>query len=130
MVESKKKMKLLSELEHVLKRPQMYVSSTIETDETVHYLEETDGETDEPKYMLHTKTKSINVGMYKLLWEIFDNSIDEIKRTKGKSKAKFKKKHIIEVTLYEEDNKICVRDNGEGFYKAVEKHQKSRGARG
>ena len=117
MAEVKKKMKLLSELEHVLKRPQMYVSSTIETDETVHYLEEE---------ILHTRIKSINIGMYKLLWEIFDNAIDEIKRVKAKSRAKAKKNHVIEVVLYEQDNRISVRDNGEGFYQSVKKHPKSK----
>lgn len=129
MAESKKKMKLLSELEHVLKRPEMYVSSTIETDETVHYIEqETIGSEEDAKTIdvLHTRSRSINVGMYKLLWEIFDNSMDEIKRVKAESRAKAKKKHIVEVVLNQQDNRISVRDNGEGFYKAVEINGKSK----
>lgn len=129
MAEDKKKMKLLSELEHVLKRPEMYVSSTVETDETVHYIEQETIESDEDSKtvdVLHTRTMSINVGMYKLLWEIFDNSVDEIKRVKAKSKAKAKRKHVVEVVLDQQNNKISVRDNGEGFYKAVEKNTKSK----
>lgn len=122
MATSKKKVKLLSELEHVLKRPEMYVSSTIETDETVHYLEETD----EGNHVLHARTRSINLGMYKLLWEIFDNAVDEIKRIKAKSKAKAKKKHIIEVILGLHNNRIMIRDNGEGFFQAIKRNTKSK----
>lgn len=110
-----KKIEVLSELEHVLLRPQIYVSSVEETDESIHFLGE--------DITIKSKTIPISVGMYKMLWEIFDNSIDEIKRIKLKSKNK---KFIIDVRLDKTKNSIEIKDNGDGFYEATKMNPKSK----
>lgn len=113
-----KEIKLISEVEHVLKKPQIWVSSAIETDEDVYYINE-DG-------IICSRTSSMNIGMYKLFWELFDNAIDEIKRVKSLSKAKRKKKHIVEITLHKDTNSISVRDNGDGFFQAIKRNPVSK----
>lgn len=117
MAKADKQIVLLDDVEHVLLRPEIYVSSTIESDEVIHYLNDNS--------KIRSKTMSFNIGMYKLLWEIFDNAVDEIKRVKAISKVKAKKKHIVQVVLEPDTNSITIKDNGDGFYEAIKKNPKS-----
>lgn len=118
MSKHNEEIELLDDIEHVLLRPEMYVSSTDESDELVHFLDEND--------QMTSKVRSMNVGMYKMFWEIFDNAVDEIKRVKSKSKAKAKKMHTVQVILDESKNTISVKDNGDGFFQAVKRNPKSK----
>lgn len=109
------KIELLSDLEHVLLRPEIYVSSTNETDEVVHVITQENG--------LQSKTMSHNVGLYKLFSEILDNSIDIHKKTLIE---KPKRLSTIDVSLNLDTNKITVKDNGPGFKDAIKINKKSR----
>jgi DNA gyrase/topoisomerase IV subunit B len=118
MTKASKDIELLDDFEYVLLRPEIFVSSTLEKEESVHFLQ---SETN----IIQSEINTISVGMYKILWEIFDNSLDEIKRVKEISKDKANKRHIIEITLNTELNKISIRDNGDGFSNATDINIKS-----
>ena len=63
----------LSDFEHVLHRPTMYIGSVERSEEKVQIVE---------NKKLVEKTKVISVGFYKMLNEIVDNAFDEAKRMK------------------------------------------------
>jgi len=101
---SKKEIQVLSEREHILLRPTVYVGSVKPTDEKVPIIK--DGK-------LYVEQRNISVGMYKLFDEVFSNSLDEAKRMKGKMKNIF-------IQIETSNNCISVKDTGNGFYKGTD----------
>jgi DNA gyrase/topoisomerase IV subunit B len=63
--------------------------------------------------------KKYSPGFYQLFFEIFENSIDEAKRCKGKMKN-----IIVKVNL--DTNEITIIDEGLGFHNAAKKHKKTK----
>ena len=78
MSEKNKEIKVLSEKEHVRKRSHVYVESVIKTEEKVPIIKDN---------MVFIESREISIGMYKILNEIIDNSLDEAKRLKGKMES-------------------------------------------
>lgn len=93
-----KKYQRLTDTEHVLLRPGMYVGSIKPHAEEVFIVDKTDVE----KFKLEEVT--YNPGFLKLFDEIVSNSVDEHKRTPSLNK--------IEVTINRETGWIYVKDNG------------------
>jgi len=91
--EISKKYQLLDEIEHVLKRPGMYIGSTKPHTGLEWILKDGVYEKEELTY---------NPGFLKLFDEIISNSVDEHKRA-GK---------INQIKIYVKDNLISVWDNG------------------
>ena len=100
---SKKEIEVLSEREHILLRPTVYVGSVKPTDEKIPVIREN---------KLFVEQRSISVGMYKLFDEVFSNSLDEAKRMNGKMKK-------IIIHINSKENSVSVRDTGDGFYKGT-----------
>lgn len=101
---SKKEIKVLSERDHILLRPTVYVGSVKPTDEKVPIIK--DGK-------LYVEQRTISVGMYKLFDEVFSNSLDEAKRMGGKMKK-------ITIDIDPSKNSVSIKDTGNGFYKGTE----------
>ena len=94
----KEKIVKLSEREHILRRPSMYVGS-IKKEESQEYIY-TDGK--------FTKQSVLRTpGLLKIINEIIDNSVDEFIKTEGKFSTK------IDVILEKEF--FSVKDNGRGI---------------
>lgn len=109
MTNSSKEIKVLSEHEHILKRPTIYVGSVKLSDEQIPILR---------GGILRSESRQISVGMYKLFDEVLSNSLDEAKRMNGKMKE-------IKISVNTQNNSVSVEDFGEGFYKASEINKKS-----
>jgi len=107
--ESNKEIVALSDYEHVLHRPTMYIGSVEKSEERVVIVE--DGK-------LVGKNKVISVGFYKMLNEIVDNAFDEAKRMKGKMPT-------IKVWIDSKTNRVTVRDSGGGFLNAEKPNSKT-----
>jgi len=101
---SNKEIKVLSEREHILLRPTVYVGSVKPTDEKVPIVKDN---------KIFIESKKISVGMYKLFDEVFSNALDEAKRMKGKMKT-------INIIVNSKDNTVSVKDTGNGFYKGTD----------
>lgn len=101
---SKKEIKVLSEREHILLRPTVYVGSVKPTDEKVPIIKNNS---------LFIESKKISVGMYKLFDEVFSNALDEAKRMNGKME-------FIRIEVDSKNNSISIQDTGNGFYKGTE----------
>jgi DNA topoisomerase-2 len=101
---SKKEIKVLSERDHILLRPTVYVGSVKPTDEKVPIIK--DGK-------LYVEQRTISVGMYKLFDEVFSNSLDEAKRMGGKMQK-------ISISIDSSKNSVSIKDTGNGFYKGTE----------
>lgn len=101
--ESNKEIVVLSEREHILLRPTVYVGSVKSTDEKVPLVRH-----DKIVY----EEKPISVGMYKILNEVIDNSVDEAKRMKGKMKS-------ITISINPKTNSASIKDSGNGFFKGT-----------
>jgi DNA topoisomerase-2 len=101
---SKKEIQVLSERDHILLRPTVYVGSVKPTDEKVPIIKEK---------KIFVEQRSISVGMYKLFDEVFSNSLDEAKRMGGKMKK-------ISIHIDTKTNSVSVQDSGNGFYKGTE----------
>lgn len=101
---SKKEIKVLSERDHILLRPTVYVGSVKPTDEKIPVIRNN---------KLFVEQANISVGMYKLFDEVFSNSLDEAKRMGGKMKK-------IYIDVDSKENTISIRDTGNGFYKGTE----------
>lgn len=101
--ESSKEIVVLSEREHILLRPTVYVGSVKSTDEKVPVVR---------SEKIVYEEKSISVGMYKILNEVIDNSVDEAKRMKGNMK-------LISISIDTKSNSASVKDTGNGFYKGT-----------
>lgn len=90
----KEEFKILSDIEHILKRPNMYVGGT--SKETRSILVD------------HTFQNIPHVpGLFKIINEIIDNSVDEFIRTEGQFATK------IDITMT--DKSVTVKDNGRGI---------------
>ena len=109
MKSSSKKIQVLSDFEHILKRPTIYVGSVKLTEEQVPLVEES---------KISLVPKSISVGMYKLFDEVFSNCVDEAKRMKKPMKSIF-----VEVSTH--TNTIKITDTGEGFIEGSKINEKS-----
>lgn len=101
---SKKEIRVLSERDHILLRPTVYVGSVKPTDEKVPIIKQN---------KVFVEQRSISVGMYKLFDEVFSNSLDEAKRMGGKMKK-------ISINIDSKTNSVSVEDAGNGFYKGTE----------
>jgi len=109
MNRASKEIKVLSEHEHIIQRPTIYVGSVKVSDENVPIIKDT---------KLHVESRSISVGMYKLFDEVFSNSVDEAKRMKTKMKS-------ISVSVNSKTNQMTIEDSGDGFINASSKNRKS-----
>jgi DNA gyrase/topoisomerase IV subunit B len=94
-----KTIEVLTDFEHIIKRPTMYVGSVKRSEETLPIIG--DG-------FIKSVTKEHSIGMYKLFDEVFANSVDEAKRM-----STTMKKIIVEVNTKE--NMISITDAGDGF---------------
>lgn len=104
-----KEIEVLEDWEHVLMRPQVYVSSVNMSEQKVPIIR--DGK-------IFMETRSISVGFYKLLNEILDNAVDEAKRMKGAMPS-------ITVKIDSRTNQCEVTDTGGGFSRASAINKKS-----
>lgn len=109
MTQSKKKIQVLSDFEHILKRPTIYVGSVKITEESIPKV-------DKDKICL--VPRHISVGMYKLFDEVFSNCVDEAKRMKKPMK-------LIRIEVEPSTNKITIADTGEGFVDGSKINEKS-----
>lgn len=90
------KYRKLSDIEHVLLRPGMYVGSTKSRDEEIYVLG------DEGKF--EKRKLTYNPAFLKIFDEIVSNAVDEHRRNP--------KLNEIEVTIDPVNNTVCIRDNG------------------
>lgn len=94
---NEQKYKRLSEVEHVLLRPGMYIGSIVSKESEVFVFND-----DDKKFELTTLT--YNPGFLKLFDEVLSNSVDESKRNK--------KLNLIKVSIDTFKNEIKIYDNG------------------
>ena len=94
--------KLLSDRDHILKRPNMYIGNTNTIEKLDWFLID-----DNKKKMIY-KEMWYNAAYYKLINEILDNAVDEYIKTNGKYSNK------IKITL-KEDLTFIIKDNGRGL---------------
>lgn len=99
----------LSDFEHVLERPTMYIGSVEKSEEKLILIRDESVIQD---------TKEISVGFYKLMIEILDNAFDEAKRMKGEMKK-------IEIFFSTLSNTVTVSDSGGGFLNASDINSKT-----
>jgi len=99
--------KKLSEVDHILKRPAMYIGSVVENSEPIYTLQ--DGN-------LIKDNITFVQGVITCFNEIVANSIDEFQKTDGK----FANKIQIKV----KPNMISVKDNGRGLSHVMDKDEK------
>lgn len=99
----------LSTFEAVRMRPTMYVGHVSLLDDRLPVIENS---------KLVSKDKSWSPGFMHLLVEIFENSIDEAKRCKGRMKN-------ISVKINIDTNRVTITDEGDGFYDAHKTHERS-----
>jgi DNA gyrase/topoisomerase IV subunit B len=109
MTQSNKEIVALSDFEHVLHRPTMYIGSVEKSEEKVQIVE--------PGKLVE-KSKIISVGFYKMLNEIVDNAFDEAKRMKGAMPK-------IIVKIDSKTNMVSVTDTGGGFLNAEKPNPKT-----
>jgi DNA topoisomerase-2 len=108
-VKDSKEIVALSDFDHVVLRPTMYIGSVERTEEKVQIVEDN---------KLVEKVKIISVGFYKMLNEIVDNAFDEAKRMKGEMPK-------IIVKIDSKTNGVTVVDTGGGFINAEKKNSKT-----
>lgn len=99
--------KVLSDFQHVISRPSIFVGSCEITDELMPIVK--DG-------VISNTIVSVSVGFLKLFSEIFDNSVDACIRAKNDN-SRFKGK--VSVVINESDNSILISDNAYGFFEAI-----------
>lgn len=109
MSQSKKKIQVLSDFEHIIKRPTIYVGSVKITEESIPKVD---------KDKISLVPRHISVGMYKLFDEVFSNCVDEAKRMKKPMK-------LIRIEVEPSTNKITIADTGEGFVDGSKINEKS-----
>jgi len=95
-----KEIKVLTDVEHIRHRPEMYIGRVQEEEEKVPFISD-DGK-------IEFRDFAYSVGLYKILDEVIDNAYDEAKRQHGKMEK-------IVVELDTKLNKVSVRDFGGGF---------------
>jgi DNA gyrase/topoisomerase IV subunit B len=89
----------LSDFEHVLSHPTMYVGSIEPIDESVRVIKDN---------IIQNSNKQISIGFYKLMNEILDNAFDEAKRMNGRMQK-------ITISFDSKSKKVSVTDTGDGF---------------
>ena len=94
-----KTIEVLTDFEHIIKRPTIYVGSVKRSEETLPIID---------AGIIKSVLKEHSVGMYKLFDEVFSNSVDEAKRM-----STAMKKIIVEVDVKE--NSVSITDTGDGF---------------
>jgi len=104
-----KDIQVLSDFEHILKRPTIYVGSVKLSEEQIPIVKSD---------KILSTSHQISVGMYKLFDEVFSNSIDEAKRMK-------KSMDSITVEVNSKINNIKITDSGEGFINGSTINKKS-----
>ena len=104
-----KEIEVLSDFEHVLRKPTIYVGSVEPSEERVPIIK---------SGLIVEETKMLSVGFYKILNEAIDNAFDEAKRQSGKVK------HIT-VEFNSKENSATIIDTGGGFKNAEKVHPKS-----
>jgi len=104
-----KSIQVLSDFEHILKRPTIYVGSVKLSEEQLPIVK---------RDKILSSTYQISVGMYKLFDEVFSNSVDEAKRMK-------KSMDSITVEVDSKTNNIKITDSGEGFVNGSTINKKS-----
>jgi DNA gyrase/topoisomerase IV subunit B len=104
-----KTIEVLTDYEHILKRPTIYVGSVKRSEEILPLVD---------SGLIKSVTKEHSVGMYKLFDEVFSNSVDEAKRM-----STAMKKIIVEVDS--KDNSVSITDTGEGFVNGSAINKKS-----
>ena len=105
-----KTIEVLSDFEHILKRPTMYVGSVKKSEEIIPIIG--DG-------IIKSISKEHSIGMYKLFDEVFANSVDEAKRMQTPMKK-------ITVKVSSKENSISVTDTGDGFINGSNINKKSK----
>ena len=95
---SNKEIVALSDFEHVLARPSIYISSVIATEEKISIVR---------AGKIVQEVKEVSVGFYKLMNEILDNGFDEAKRHRNMKR--------VEIHFKSSDNSVTVVDTGGGF---------------
>lgn len=96
---SNKQIVALTDFEHVLLRPTMYIGSVEKSEEKIPIAK---------VGKITQEIREISVGYYKLMTEILDNAFDEAKRMKGGMKS-------IEIHFDTKTGKVEVQDTGGGF---------------
>jgi len=94
----KQEIKHLTDIEHVLLRPGMYIGSTTLSKQTVYITKDNKFVEEEIEFV---------PGLVKLFNELIDNSVDEFVRTKGE----YANKIDIDIT----SNEFSIQDNGRGI---------------
>lgn len=109
MTSANKNIQVLSDFEHILKRPTIYVGSVKLTEEQLPIVQSD---------KIRSVPYHISVGMYKLFDEVFSNSVDEAKRMK-------KVMDSITVEVESKTNTIRISDTGDGFVNGSAINKKS-----
>ena len=104
-----KSIEVLTDFEHIIKRPTIYVGSVKKTEEMVPIVE--DG-------VIKGFMKEHSVGMYKLFDEVFSNCVDEAKRMSSAMKE-------IVVEISTKTNTVTISDTGDGFTNGSSINKKS-----
>lgn len=104
-----KEIEVLSDFEHVLRKPTIYVGSVEPSEERIPIIK---------NGLIIEEPKTISVGFYKILNEAIDNAFDEAKRQGGKIP-------YISVEFNSKENSVTVVDTGGGFKNADAIHSKS-----
>lgn len=105
-----KSIEVLTDFEHIIKRPTIYVGSVKKTEEIVPIIR---------GGMVRGMNKEYSVGMYKLFDEVFSNSIDEAKRMSSQMKK-------ITVEINPKTNSVSITDTGDGFINGSVINKKSK----
>ena len=105
-----KTIEVLTDFEHIIKRPTMYVGSVKKSEETLPIIG--DG-------FIKSVNKEHSIGMYKLFDEVFANSVDEAKRMSTPMKT-------IIVKVDSKDNLVSITDTGDGFTNGSSINKKSK----
>jgi DNA gyrase/topoisomerase IV subunit B len=105
-----KTIEVLSDFEHIVRRPTMYVGSVKKSDEILPIIG--DG-------FIKAVNKEHSIGMYKLFDEVFSNSVDEAKRMSTPMKT-------IVVEVDSKNNFVSITDSGDGFTNGSTINKKSK----
>lgn len=104
-----KTIEVLTDFEHIIKRPTIYVGSVKRSDETLPIID---------AGIIKSVVKEHSVGMYKLFDEVFSNSVDEAKRMSTSMKK-------ITVEVNSNENSVSITDTGDGFTNGSSINKKS-----
>jgi len=104
-----KTIEVLTDFEHIIKRPTIYVGSVKRTEENIPIID---------SGIVKSVLKEHSVGMYKLFDEVFSNSVDEAKRMSTPMKK-------ITVEVEAKMNSISITDTGDGFVNGSSINKKS-----